>query len=95
MILENIALIINLFNIIIHSRDYKTFETIHVSAFLIMKNRLTDRIRHSNASLEFLSTERSGRLKRGLSLEVSSTIYDDVIDHLQNSQLREAIHEIE
>lgn len=60
-----------------------------------MKNRVIDRIRHSDPQLQFLPTERLGRSKRVFSLEVSTSISEDTINHLRNNQLLEAINRIE
>jgi hypothetical protein len=84
----------------IHSHSYKTSNIIHVSVFyglefLIMQNRSRDRVRHSNPHLEFLPTEKLGRLKRGLSLEVSSTINDETINRFRNNHLLEGINKFQ
>ena len=59
-----------------------------------MKSRSTDRIRYSTTFLEILPTERSGRSRRGFSLEVSSSVKSCDINQLDNKQLIKAIHEI-
>ena len=84
----------------IHSYSYKTSNIIHVSVlygleFLIMQNRLRDRVRHSNPHLEFLPTEKSGRLKRGLSLEISPIINDETINRFRNNHLLEGINKFQ
>jgi hypothetical protein len=60
-----------------------------------MNNRLTKRIRYSNPQLEPLPIERLGRVRRGLSMEIPSSIDDETIDNFRNDQLMEAIKRIE
>jgi hypothetical protein len=60
-----------------------------------MKSRLTNRIRHSNPQLESLPIENIGRSRRGLSMEISSSISDETINKFHYNQLLEAIRRIE
>ncbi len=54
-----------------------------------------NRERHSNPQLECLPIEDLVRLRRGLSMEVSSVIDDENIHNLRSDQLLKAIHIIE
>jgi len=56
---------------------------------------MNKRIRYSNPQLEPLPIERLGRVRRGLSMEISSSIDDETIDNFRNDQLMEAIKRIE
>jgi len=60
-----------------------------------MKTRLTNRIRYSNPQLEPLPIERLGRARRGLSMEITSSVDDETINNFRNDQLMEAIKRIE
>jgi hypothetical protein len=52
------------------------------------------RIRYSNPQLEFLPTENIGRLRRGLSMEVSM-IGDESMDNFHRNRLMETVRRIE
>jgi hypothetical protein len=53
------------------------------------------RVQYSNPKLEFLPRENIGRVRRRLSMEISSLISDETIDNFHRNQLMEAVRRIE